>query len=116
MVLGAASSSRTKSRSSWVGMFVRLFLCLTDETGVFFAGGLGFRGTSALLASAEVPPASSAAGRLGDAHGAANHVLRVPRVCDLDERPAAKAAVSIDGRHPKRAGRGDLGLLILLAL
>ncbi len=43
-------------------------------------------------------------------------VLRVPRVGDLDERPAAEAAVVVDGRHPQRARRGDLGGLVLLRL
>ena len=43
-------------------------------------------------------------------------VLGVPRVGDFDERPAAEAAVVVDGRHPERAGRGDLGGFVLLLL
>ncbi|MGB4781759.1 MAG: hypothetical protein WBH61_06955, partial [Candidatus Methylomirabilis sp.] len=44
----------------------------------------------------------------------ADEVLRVPRVGDIEKRPAPKAAVTVDGRHLQGARRGDLGGLILL--
>ena len=47
---------------------------------------------------------------------AADEILCVPRVGDFKERPAAEAAVVVDRRHPQRAGRGDLGGLVLLLL
>lgn len=46
----------------------------------------------------------------------ANQVLRVPRVGDFGERLAAEAAVVVDCVRPERAGRGDLGGLVLLLL
>ena len=49
-------------------------------------------------------------------NGRANGPLRVPRVVDLDERPAAEAAVVVHRRHPERPRRGDLGGLVLLLL
>ena len=43
-------------------------------------------------------------------------MLCVPRVGDFEERPAPETAVVVDGRHPQRARRGDLGGFVLLLL
>ena len=45
-----------------------------------------------------------------------DQVLGVPRVGDLEERPAAEAAPVVDGDGPEVLGGGDLGLLLLLGL
>ncbi len=42
--------------------------------------------------------------------------LGVPRVGNFDECPTAETAVVVDGRHPQRARRGNLGRLVFLFL
>jgi hypothetical protein len=41
----------------------------------------------------------------------ADCVLRIPRIINLNKRPATEAAVVVDGRRPQRARRGDLVFL-----
>ena len=37
------------------------------------------------------------------------HILRIPRIADVDEIPSSEAAVIVDGRHPQGAGGLDFG-------
>lgn len=45
-----------------------------------------------------------------------DHMLRVPRIVNFNERPAAETAVVVDGRDPQRARGCHLGRLIFLFL
>src|ERR1035441_10276052 len=103
MVLGASSSSATKSRSSSVGMLARLSLWRMEST---FVRVLFFLAMSDFLCCLCL--------RLFQK--AAYQVLCIPRVGDFDERPAPEAAVVVDGRHPQRARCGDFGSLVFLLL
>src|SRR3990172_1773016 len=50
------------------------------------------------------------------AHEGLDGVLRIPRVGNLNKRPAPKATVIVDGRNPERPGRGDFGCLVFARL
>src|ERR1022692_1673494 len=101
MVLGASSSSATKSRNSSVGMLARLSLWRMDSTLV---GGWFFLAMSDFL------------GLLRLFQIASDEILRVPRIGNFEERPAAKAAVIVDGGHPQGPRRGDFSSLFFLLL
>src|SRR5271156_5569930 len=101
MVLGASSSSATKSRSSSVGILARLSLWRIDST---FVGAAFFLGMSGFLDRLWL--------RLFQK--AADKILRVPRIGDFEKCPAPEAAVVVDGWHPQRARCGDFGGLVLL--
>ena len=105
------SSSATKSRSSSVGMFGARVLV---PDGVEL-GPVGGRLRSSSCGPSDPAPSRSPGPRRGpvdaDQVGAV-----VPRVGDLDERPAAEAAVVVHGGNPERPRRGDLGVLVLLPL
>src|SRR5260221_1777779 len=103
MVLGASSSSATKSRSSSVGMLARLSLWRMDSIFILVLFFLAMRDFLCCLC-------------LRLFQKATDEVLCIPRVGDFDKCPAAEAAVVVDGRHPQGARRGDLSGLVFLLL
>src|SRR5450759_780209 len=101
MILGASSSSATKSRSSSVGMLARLSLWRMDSTFVLVGFFLAMSDFLCCL-------------HLRLFQKTADEILCIPRISNFDERPTSIAAVVIDGWHPQRACGGDLGGFILL--